>query len=56
MRHRVKKFAAHEAGVTAIEASLAAAIFSIVIVVAVESFGEGSVFGYAKVAMRWLLG
>ncbi len=56
MRRLVKKFVAHEAGVTAIEASLAAAIVSIVTVVAVETFGQGSVFGYAQAAVRWLLG
>ena len=56
MRRMFKKFAAQEEGVTAIEVSLAAAIFSIVAVVAVESFGNGSVFGYAQAAVRWLLG
>ncbi len=56
MRRMLKKFAAHEEGVTAIEISLAAAIVSIVVVVAVESLSDGSVFGHAQAVMRWLLG
>ncbi len=56
MRRMFKRFAAQEEGVTAIEVSLGAAIVSIVAVVAVESLGHGSVFGYAQAAMRWLLG
>lgn len=56
MRRMLKKFATEEDGVTAIEVSLGAAIVSIVAVVAVESFGNGSVLGYAETAVRWLLG
>ena len=56
MRRMFKRFATQEEGVTAIEVSLGAAIISIVAVVAVESFGNGSVLGYAQEAVRWLLG
>jgi Flp pilus assembly pilin Flp len=56
MRRKLKRFAANQTGVTAIEASLVAAIMSIAAVAAVESFGDRSVVDYAQAAIGWFLG
>ena len=55
MRRMLEKFAADDAGVTAIEASLGVAILSIATVAVVESVGEDSVFDYAAAAARWVM-
>ena len=55
MRRRLKRFAEEQTGITAIEASLAAAILSIAAVAALEMFGEGSVAAYAGATADWVM-